>query len=70
MTAALIGALVGFAFAAVEYVMFGVLIARAAERGETGSGPRALDLVRKIQLVLFPAVGAFLGPIVVDAFGA
>ena len=70
MSLALIGALVGLAFAAIEYVMFGVLIARAAERGETGSGPKALDLVRKIQLVLFPLVGYFVGPYVAEAFGA
>ena len=70
MSVALIGALVGLAFAAVEYVMFGVLIARAHERGETGPGPVALDWVRKIQLVLFPVVGYFVGPYVVEAVGA
>jgi hypothetical protein len=70
MSVAVLGALVGLAFAAIEYLMFGVLIARAHERGETGAGPRALDLVRKIQLALFPVVGYFIGPIVAEAFGA
>jgi len=64
---ALIGALVGLAFAAVEYVLFGALIRRAHERGETGRGPHYLDLVRKAQLVLFPLVGAVIGPFVVNA---
>jgi hypothetical protein len=67
---AALGAIVGGAFAIVEYVMFGVLIARAHERGETGPGPAALDWVRKIQLVLFPVVGYFVGPYLVEAFGA
>ena len=41
MTPAVIGALIGLGFALVEYVMFGILIRRAEERGETGPGPRA-----------------------------
>ena len=67
---AAVGAIMGGAFAIIEYMMFGMLIARAAERGETGSGPKALDLVRKIQLVLFPLVGYFAGPYIAEAFGA
>ncbi|MGQ7791932.1 hypothetical protein ACUN0C_05945 [Faunimonas sp. B44] len=69
MSPALAGAFVGLAFAAVEYVMFGVLIARARERGEEGRGPRMLDLVRKVQLVLFPLIGFFAGPYVAGSLG-
>ncbi|MYZ47814.1 hypothetical protein [Propylenella binzhouense] len=69
MSPALIGGLVGLAFAAAEYVMFGALIGRAAERGETGRGPRVLDLIRKVQLVLFPLVGIIAGPYVAGSLG-
>ena len=61
MSLALIGGLVGLAFAAVEYLLFGMLIERAARRGEAGRGPRMLDLVRKTQLVLFPVAGYVVG---------
>jgi hypothetical protein len=70
MSPALIGALVGLAFAAVEYVMFGILIARARERGETGKGPQVLDWVRKAQLIAFPLIGALVGPFIAEAIGA
>jgi hypothetical protein len=63
MSPALIGGLVGFAFALVEYFLFGALIRRAERRGEKGQGPRILDLVRKAQLVLFPLVGLIAGPL-------
>jgi hypothetical protein len=66
---ALIGALVGLAFAAVEYILFGALIGRAARRGETGAGPRVLDVVRKVQLVAFPLVGFVVGPILLEGAG-
>ena len=69
MSPALIGALVGLAFAAVEYVLLGALIRRAAERGEVGQGPRILDLVRKVQLVAFPIAGFLLGPVLVGDSG-
>ncbi|HEX9903965.1 MAG TPA: hypothetical protein VGA77_03265 [Propylenella sp.] len=61
MILAVLGALVGLCFAVVEYWMFGALIARAASRGETGQGPRMLDLARKVQLVLFPIAGFVIG---------
>ena len=61
MSPALIGGLVGLAFAAAEYFLFGALIRRAARRGEEGQGPRILDLVRKAQLVLFPVIGLIVG---------
>ena len=61
MSTALIGGLVGLAFAVVEYFLFGALIARSARRGENGQGPRILDLVRKVQLVVFPLAGLFIG---------
>ena len=61
MSPALIGGLVGLAFAAVEYAMFGALIRRAAVRGEAERGPRILDLVRKVQLILFPVAGFIVG---------
>ena len=61
MSYALAGALVGLAFAVAEYVMFGALIGRAARRGEEGAGTRALDTGRKVQLILFPVVGWFIG---------
>ncbi len=69
MSIALIGALVGLAFAVVEYGLFGVLIQRAERRGEAGGGPRFLDIVRNVQLIAFPLVGYLVGPIAVDAFG-
>ena len=61
MSPALIGGLIGLAFAVVEYFLFGALIARAARRGEEGPGPKILDLVRKGQLLLFPVIGLILG---------
>jgi hypothetical protein len=61
MSPALIGGLVGLAFAVAEYFLFGALIERAARRGEEGRGPRILDLVRKAQLVLFPVIGLIVG---------
>jgi hypothetical protein len=70
MSAALIGALVGLAFAVAEYAVFGAVIARARQRGETGKGPQVLDWVRKAQLVAFPLVGALVGPFVAEAIGA
>ena len=69
VSVALAGALVGLAFAIVEYVLFGALIGRAERRGEAGGGPRLLDIVRKVQLIAFPLVGYLVGPIAVDAFG-
>ena len=65
----LIGALVGLAFAVVEYFMFGVIINRATARGERGGGPRLLDTVRKAQIVAFPVIGWFVGPIFAHAMG-
>ena len=67
MSPALIGALVGLAFAAVEFFMFGALIRRAAVRGEGERGPRVLDLVRKVQLVLFPVAGFIIGGMLENA---
>ena len=61
MSLALAGGLVGLAFAIAEYFLFGVLIERAASRGETGRGPRILDLVSKTQLLLFPVAGFIVG---------
>jgi hypothetical protein len=69
MSPALIGALVGLAFAVVEYFWFGALIARAERQGTTGSGPRALDIVRKAQLVFYPLVGFFVGPFLARQLG-
>ncbi len=69
MSPALIGALVGLTFAAVEYVLFGALIRRAAHRGEAGQGPRIVDLVRKVQLIAFPVAGFLLGPVLVGNSG-
>ena len=70
MHLALIGGLIGLAFAAVEYYMFGALIARAASRGEAGRGPRILDLVRKVQLVVFPVAGVLVGRMLAGNPGA
>jgi len=61
MSPALIGGLIGLAFAVAEYLLLGALIARAARRGEEGRGCRILDLVRKAQLVLFPVIGLIVG---------
>ena len=69
MSSALIGGLVGLAFAVVEYFFFGVLIERARLRDEKGPGPRILDLVRKVQLVAFPLVGFVVGPLVLGQSG-
>ncbi len=63
MSLALIGGLVGLAFAVVEYFIFGALIARAEKRGEGGRGPHVLDLARKAQLILFPVIGVIVGSI-------
>ena len=69
MSPALAGALVGLAFAVAEYFWFGVIISRAFRSGREGPGPRVLDYVRKGQLVLFPVVGWFVGPIVARSLG-
>ena len=70
MSPALIGGLVGLAFAVAEYFVFGAVIARAIGRGEAGSGPRVLDIVRKGQLILFPVVGFLVGPYLASSIGA
>jgi hypothetical protein len=69
MSPALLGALVGLAFAVAEYFWFGVIIDRAFRGGREGPGPRLLDYVRKGQLILFPVVGWLVGPIVARSFG-
>ena len=61
MSYPLIGALVGLAFAVAEYFMFGIIIRRSAERGEAGSGANILDMIRKAQIVIFPAAGWIVG---------
>jgi hypothetical protein len=63
MSLALVGGLVGLAFAVVEYFIFGSLIARSDRRGDRGAGPRALDVARKAQLILFPLIGLVVGSI-------
>ena len=70
MSPALIGGLVGLAFAVVEYFVFGTLIERAIARGEKGPGPKIFDVVRKVQLIAFPVAGFLLGPLVAGASGA
>ena len=69
ISGAVIGALVGLAFAVVEYFVFGGLIERALRRNEKGPGPAILDLVRKAQLVLFPVIGYFAGRILFSDSG-
>jgi hypothetical protein len=61
MPVALIGALVGLAFALVEYPLFGALIRRVELTGGSPDSRRVLDIVRKVQLVLFPAAGLIAG---------
>jgi hypothetical protein len=70
MHGGIIGALVGLAFAAIEYVVFGGLIDRARRRDEKGPGPAIFDLIRKAQLVLFPIIGYFAGRILLSDGGA
>ncbi|MBZ8132275.1 hypothetical protein [Afifella sp. IM 167] len=64
-----IGGAVGLAFAIADYVLFGVIVDRARQRGERSSGMGALDFARKLQLVLFPIVGWFVGPLLYSSFG-
>ncbi len=61
MSPVLIGALVGFAFAVAEYFLFGALIRRVELTGGSPDSRRVLDIVRKVQLVLFPAAGLIAG---------
>ena len=61
MSYPLVGALVGLAFAAAEYFMFGIIIRRSADRDEAGSGAKILDMIRKAQIVIFPAAGWIVG---------
>jgi hypothetical protein len=70
MSLALIGALVGLAFAGIEYFLFGALIAGALRRGTEGAGPAILDLVRKAQIILFPIIGYFAGSLIAGPNGA
>ena len=69
MSGAVIGALVGLAFAVVEYFVFGGLITRALQRGDKGPGPAIFDLVRKGQLILFPIIGYFGGRLLIGDGG-
>jgi len=69
MSPALIGSLVGLAFAVAEYFWFGILIGSARRRAVEGNGPRILDWVRKAQLIVFPLIGWFVGPVVAQSFG-
>lgn len=64
MSYPLIGALVGLAFAVAEYFMFGILVRRAAERGETGRGANILDMIAKAQIVIFPVAGWIAGSVI------
>jgi hypothetical protein len=63
MSYAFIGALVGLAFVVAEYFLFGIMIRRGAKRGEAGRGARILDMIRKAQIVIFPAVGWIVGSV-------
>ena len=69
MSYALIGALVGLTFAIVEYIMLGKLMQRVAMTGGSPDTNRVLDWLRKSQLVIFPAVGFFVGPWIGNLFG-
>ena len=66
----IIGALVGLAFALVEYVFFGKLMQRVEMTGGSPDSKRTLDWVRKGQLVFFPAVGFVAGRWVGGYLGA
>jgi hypothetical protein len=66
---AVIGALVGLAFAVVEYFLFGALMQRVEQTGGSPDTRRVLDWVRKGQLVFFPAVGFLVGPWVGNLLG-
>ena len=61
MPVALIGALVGLAFGVAEYFLFGALIQRVDLTGGSSDSKRVLDIVRKVQLVLFPVAGFIAG---------
>jgi hypothetical protein len=69
MSLALIGGLVGLAFAVVEYFVFGALLTRARRNNETGRGPQILDLARKVQLILFPLIGIVVGSVLAGENG-
>jgi hypothetical protein len=70
MSMGLIGALIGLAFAVVEYALFGALLNRSLRRGTKGAGPAILDLVRKAQIILFPIIGYFAGSLLATDNGA
>ena len=61
MSYPLVGALVGLAFSVAEYFMFGVIIGRATVRGDAARGANILDMIRKAQIVIFPAAGWVAG---------
>jgi hypothetical protein len=69
MSMAWIGALVGLAFAAVEYFLFGALMQRVEQTGGSVDMRRILDWIRKGQLVFYPALGFFVGPWVGNLIG-
>ncbi len=64
-----IGGAVGLVFAIADYILFGMVIDRARDRGEGGWGIGAFDVARKVQLVLFPIAGWFVGPMLYRSFG-
>jgi hypothetical protein len=70
MSYPLIGALLGLAFAVVEYFIFGALLTRSLKDGTKGPGPAILDLVRKAQIVLFPIIGYVVGSLLSTENGA
>ena len=68
---AIIGALVGLAFGIADFVMLGYMRAEMRRRSPTerlGAG-FALNVARFSQLILFPVVGWFAGPIVTSNMG-
>ncbi|MDQ0327333.1 hypothetical protein J2R99_003202 [Rhodopseudomonas julia] len=69
MSIAFIGLFVGLVFAIADYMLFSMVLERAKRRGESGFGVTAIDLARKVQLVLFPILGWFLGPLLYRNFG-
>ena len=69
MSASVIGALVGLGLALLDYFVFGTVIRNQAGNASDPRKAAILDMLRKAFLVVFPIVGWFLGPLVLQNYG-
>jgi hypothetical protein len=69
MSPALIGGLIGLAFAIADSFMLGFIRGQAERNGTAVRNLRALDIARTLQLIAFPVIGFLAGPYVIPSAG-